>query len=132
MTNYENNEQNNIQNVQQPVEMKFCKHCGEKINKDAVVCIHCGLDVSDKRNEQIVINNTVTNSNVNQVPGILYRSKWVAIALCVFLGVLGGHKFYERKYLMGILYLFTGGLLGVGVVYDLIKLIFKPNPYLVV
>jgi restriction system protein len=57
------------------------------------------------------------------------KSKWAAFFLCLFFGVLGIHKFYEGRILLGILYLCTGGLLGIGVVVDLICLFFKPNPY---
>ena len=57
------------------------------------------------------------------------KNKWVSFFLCLFLGVLGVHKFYERRILLGLLYLFTGGLFGVGVVVDLVILFFKPNPY---
>lgn len=57
------------------------------------------------------------------------KSKWVLFFLCLFLGVLGIHKFYEGRILLGLLYLFTGGLFGIGVVVDLVILFFKPNPY---
>lgn len=57
------------------------------------------------------------------------KSKWVSFFLCLFLGPLGIHKFYEGRVLLGILYLLTAGLCGVGVVIDLIILLFKPNPY---
>ncbi len=57
------------------------------------------------------------------------KSKWVAFFLCLFLGVLGIHKFYEGRVLLGVLYLCTVGLFGVGVIIDLIVLFFKPNPY---
>lgn len=57
------------------------------------------------------------------------KSKWVSFFLCLFLGVIGAHKFYEGKVLLGILYIFTGGLFGIGVIVDLIILFFKPNPY---
>jgi len=57
------------------------------------------------------------------------RNKWVSFFLCLFLGVLGIHKFYEGRILLGILYLCTAGIGGVGVVIDLIVLFFKPNPY---
>ena len=42
--------------------------------------------------------------------------------LCLLLGFFGGHKFYEKKYGMGVLYLFTIGLFGFGWMYDTIKL----------
>lgn len=57
------------------------------------------------------------------------RNKWISFFLCLFLGVLGIHKFYEGRILLGILYLCTAGIGGVGVVIDLIFLFFKPNPY---
>ncbi len=50
------------------------------------------------------------------------KSKWTTFLLCLFLGGLGIHKFYEGKKGMGILYLFTFGLCGIGVIVDLIKI----------
>lgn len=43
-----------------------------------------------------------------------------AYILCLFLGFLGVHKFYENKIGMGILYLLTGGLFGIGWLVDVI------------
>ena len=57
------------------------------------------------------------------------KNKWVSFFLCLFLGILGIHKFYEGRILFGIIYLCTGGLFGIGVIADLIILILKPNPY---
>lgn len=57
------------------------------------------------------------------------KNKWVSFFLCLFLGPLGIHKFYEGKVLLGLLYMFTAGLFGIGIVVDLIHLLFKPNPY---
>ena len=57
------------------------------------------------------------------------KSKWAAFFLCLFFGVFGIHKFYEGRVLLGIVYLLTLGLCGVGVVIDLVILLFKPNPY---
>ncbi len=44
----------------------------------------------------------------------------VAWLLLVFGGVLGLHRFYVGKWASGLLYLATGGILGVGVVYDIL------------
>lgn len=41
----------------------------------------------------------------------------------MFLGYFGVHKFYEGKIGMGILYIFTFGLFGIGTYIDLIKLL---------
>lgn len=46
------------------------------------------------------------------------KSKFLLI---LFLGFLGVHKFIEKKYIMGIIYLFTLGLFGMGIIYDLIN-----------
>lgn len=116
---------------------KFCKYCGEKIPEDAVICTKCGRQVEELKQNQpnVVINNTNTNTNTvrNTTTGLggKPKNKWVALLLCFFLGVLGTHKFYEGKIGMGILYLFTFGLFGIGVIIDFISLLFKPNPYYV-
>lgn len=57
------------------------------------------------------------------------KSKWVSFFLCLFFGLFGAHKFYEGRILLGILYICTAGLVGIGVIIDLIILFFKPNPY---
>lgn len=42
----------------------------------------------------------------------------LAWLLLVFLGFLGIHRFYMGKWVTGIFYLLTGGLVGLGVLYD--------------
>jgi len=49
-------------------------------------------------------------------PGeVSYTMGWV---LLTFLGVFGIHRFYMGKWFTGLLYLLTGGLLLIGVLYD--------------
>lgn len=45
----------------------------------------------------------------------------VELCLCLFLGWLGVHKFYAGKTGIGILYLCTFGLFGIGWIIDIIK-----------
>lgn len=45
-----------------------------------------------------------------------------SLILCIFLGYLGAHKFYEKKYGLGIVYLFTFGIFGIGWIVDCVKL----------
>ena len=80
---------------------------------------------------QVVINNSNTNMNQNFVGAGMPRpkNKWVALLLCIFLGYFGAHKFYEGKILLGIVYIFTGGLFFIGIIVDFFSLLFKPNPY---
>lgn len=118
---------------------KFCKHCGSVISAEAVICPKCGCQVEQIQNQvaqpNIVINNSNsnvnTNTNVNAGAVGRAKNKWVALILCFFFGVFGVHKFYEGKVGMGILYIFTCGLFGIGALVDFITLLFKPNPYYV-
>lgn len=48
-----------------------------------------------------------------------YNITWV---LLTFLGVFGIHRFYMGKILTGLLYLVTGGLFLIGVLYDYLTL----------
>ena len=51
------------------------------------------------------------------------KSRLVALLLCIFVGYLGIHRFYVGKTGTGILWLFTGGLCGIGQLIDLIMII---------
>lgn len=125
---------------------KFCSRCGQVVDEKAVICPHCGCQIdqlaSAAASPNIVINNSNSsvNSNVNTNQNTVGfdpralkkpKNKWVAVLLCLFLGFLGAHKFYEGKIGMGVLYLFTGGLFFIGVLVDFFALLFKPNPYYV-
>jgi TM2 domain-containing membrane protein YozV len=44
-----------------------------------------------------------------------YNLTWI---LLTFLGVLGIHRFYMGKIITGIIYLLTGGIFLIGIVYD--------------
>jgi TM2 domain-containing membrane protein YozV len=48
-----------------------------------------------------------------------YTVAWLLLA---FLGVFGVHRFYLGKWITGLIYLCTGGLLGFGLLYDLCTL----------
>lgn len=132
-------------------EGKFCPECGQPSSGAKVTCKSCGSEFtgsfcpncgtavnaqpSQAQAPQVIIQNTNmntnTNTNANIVPNVKVKNKWVSLLLCVFLGLFGAHKFYEEKILLGLVYLFTGGLFFVGVIIDFFALLFKPNPYTV-
>jgi TM2 domain-containing membrane protein YozV len=51
------------------------------------------------------------------------KSKVTALLLCFFVGMLGIHRFYVGKETTGILYIFTLGWLGIGVLVDFIMIL---------
>ena len=118
---------------------KFCSNCGAKLPRTAIICPNCGIsviecddsfspDYQDDTPPDFVINhmNTAAQSPVGQK-----KNKWIAFILCLYLGMLGVHKFYEGHTKTGILYLCTMGLFGFGWIFDCISILFKPNPYYV-
>ncbi|MDP5063499.1 MAG: TM2 domain-containing protein [Haliea sp.] len=48
-----------------------------------------------------------------------YNLAWI---LLTFLGIFGVHRFYMGKIITGLIYLFTLGLFGLGVLYDFLTL----------
>lgn len=50
------------------------------------------------------------------------RKYLIRFLLCFTLGFYGAHKFQEKNYKMGFVYLFTAGLFLCGWIYDLIQL----------
>ena len=121
---------------------KYCPDCGTPMDRDANHCPNCGmLQATGYRERETVVprrryeeqqpvqqvNQIVINTQDNGYS----KDKWIAFLLCFFLGYIGAHKFYERKVGMGILYIFTVGLFGIGVLVDLIVILMKPNPYYV-
>ena len=103
----------------------FCTHCGQEISKDAITCPSCGAPQKDTKFCQhcgSMIDNAcvVCPKCGKQVAALKSEQPNIII-----------NNSYEGKIGAGILYLLTAGLCGVGVLVDLIILLFKPNPYYV-
>ena len=85
--------------------MKFCKHCGQQIPDDAVICTKCGRQVEEIHSSSIpsniIINNSASASAAASASasasgnGKRAINKWTAFILCLLLGLFGAHKFYE-------------------------------------
>jgi TM2 domain-containing membrane protein YozV/transcription elongation factor Elf1 len=65
-------------------EVKFCPTCGQKLHVKAEICSKCGVRVA---------------------PAAGAVSKVALLLITFFLGGIGAHKFYQKKYLAGVLYL---------------------------
>ena len=48
-----------------------------------------------------------------------YNIAWILMA---FLGIFGVHRFYQGKWITGLLYLISGGLFLIGLIYDYLTL----------
>lgn len=116
----------------------MCVKCGKGFEGN--FCPNCGTSVVQQRQTQssaqyqaqnvqqpptIIINNANTNTNMNSNYGggfssISVKSRWLAFFLCLFVGIFGIHRFYVGKVGTGIIWLFTGGALGIGWVIDLV------------
>lgn len=108
---------------------KFCRHCGQKIPEKAVVCTKCGCQVEEL--VSLTPQPVIVNNNKKIIHKGTPKSKWTAFVLCLLLGMVGAHRFYEGKIASGLLYVFTGGLFGIGVFVDLIVILCKKDPYYV-
>lgn len=99
-----------------------CPNCGA-IFYDGWHCPYCGTYIPNPYSRR-------QSFGYRYVGHLRQCNKWVALALCIFLGTFGAHKFYEGKKFLGVVYICTLGLLGFGVFIDAIVILFKPRYYL--
>lgn len=124
-------------------EGKFCPECGTPIA--GIVTMNQLQDQTQYQQNfgtgplptqmpTIIINNNNTNTNTNTNTnanlgntfasrGISSKSKMITLLLAIFLGYWGIHYFYVGKTGMGILYLFTAGIFGIGWIMDIIRIL---------
>ncbi len=123
VNNYYGNTSGNA--VQQP-SSAFCPQCGGNsisfqressgtrgYHKTVGMCKTCGYTWVTAQDQPTFTGYISTTSPHN---------KGVALILCIFFGVLGGHYFYVGRAGMGILYLFTAGLFGIGWIIDIVRI----------
>ncbi len=117
-----------------------CKDCGAtKYNKsgNTYKCQYCGYseEVYGDQAEELkpyitpqassVMPTSVSETRNSTSQENSVGSLLVKLMLCFFAGYLGVHKFMERKIILGILYLFTFGLFGIGYFIDCAIYFFK-------
>ena len=92
-----------------------------KINKTVDPVLLKDLKKEFKANRKVV-KTIKTLAKSGQKEPVSGDEKTVAIVLLLLVGVLGIHKFYLGQIGPGILYLLTGGLCGIGLIIELVKL----------
>ena len=88
--------------------MSFCRNCGYEIDNGDIYCPNCGEKQYSEMNERYRYFDSSP------------KSRGALVILCVLFGYLGVHRFYSGKIGTGILWLFTGGMLGIGWFVDTI------------
>jgi len=92
----------------------YCQNCGKELSNQASFCPGCG--------------HPVRSSN-NMAPGfraekaVSHSSRLAAMLLCLFLGVLGVHRFYVGKVGTGVAMIFTLGGFGIWALIDFIMIV---------
>lgn len=126
----------------------ICPNCGAKLEIDGswqkVFCQYCGTELMlDRERHRVEFENAEEagyrfekgrlkaqrEAQQQSYQRVVYieneysdKDRITALLLCVFLGVVGAHHFYARRPGMGILYIFTGGLFGIGWLVDIIMI----------
>jgi len=106
----------------------ICKYCGNVIetldehgeNETKFEDIEKEKAESQHKN----LSESIENVKNNPVQWLILK-----LILCVFVGWIGVHKFLEQKFVIGVIYLCTGGLFGIGVLIDTIGYIIELASY---
>lgn len=109
----------------------YCKNCGQQMDPNAAVCVHCGFQKGQG-------NNFCSNCGTQLAPGAAVctscgcaqgpqftadqqKSKLTAGLLGIFLGGLGIHNFYLGYTGKGIAQICLSLCFGVGAIWGLIE-----------
>ena len=106
----------------------FCRECLVELD-DRYYCKDHAIEqirfcTDSDSSEKAGKKNKSKNKNENEPKSKKStRRLLISLVLCIFWGYLGIHRFYLGRWGTGLLWLFTGGLLGIGWVVDIILII---------
>lgn len=104
-------------------EDRFCAYCKTKLDPYATIPeakqeIHIHYHQEHRPEPEVLLEKIYVPKEKTSS-----KNRIVALLLCVFLGIFGAHKFYLGKFGVGLVYIFTYGLFGIGWLIDLVTLI---------
>jgi TM2 domain-containing membrane protein YozV len=103
------------------IKYRYCDPSGNEIlSEDKATIFSIKYPNGTK---EIINSKEVKNGKTSDPSAAGNKSQIVALLLCIFIGALGIHRFYLGHIGMGILYLLTFGLWGIGVIIDLILIL---------
>ena len=117
-----------------------CKNCGsnkyQKLDKTTYKCSYCGnteeVFIQEEKKpepvapvEPIIDEHEEEGTIVFTKRGAKRINTWklVLVIACFFGGYFGLHRFMQGKIITGLLWMFTGGLFGIGYILDLFRLV---------
>lgn len=85
----------------------FCRECGARINRKAVICTQCGVPTEEGATPYGHASASPRSSGrgTNSRPAGTDKSRTVAALLALLLGGLGAHHFYLGNIVLGVIYL---------------------------
>ena len=101
----------NIPQYQKQFDEQFCSSCGKPIKIKAEICPYCGVRQYGSKEKSD-------------------RNWLTCLLLFLFLGWIGGHRFYVGKIWTAILYVITAYGIGIWALIDFISILtgnFKDN-----
>ena len=95
--------------------MKYCPQCGHEMDDQARFCPTCGKSVCPE-DQTLPARPDVKDGEKEP------RDWLVSLILCIFLGYLGIHSFYNGKIGVGIAQILTAGGCGIWTIIDLVMI----------
>lgn len=106
-----------------PKDVSHCPYCRIRYSGDVRYCTKCGRETTPGELPSRAPEPPRQAHEAYSAPQVSSKSRLAATLLCLFLGVLGIHRFYVGKVGTGILWLFTAGLFGIGAIIDFITIL---------
>ena len=107
----------------------ICEYCQSRVLDTERKCSSCG-SIAFRPLEKLMLE---AERPVEKMPPIEIviplplrskKNRWLALVLCLLGGIFGVHRFYVGKIRTGVLFLFTFGFWGVGVLVDFLTILF--------